>query len=89
MPRRVRRRGFQSQRELSSAQWLELMVGPFPKRSAFRDDEARRRAFREHEDELLHSWAWVTYRAGGFLPEEGGRVTRALQRLGVAGRGQA
>ena len=86
MPRRVRRRGFQSQRELTSSQQLELKIGPLSEGSVFRDDEARRRAFREYEDELLHSWAWVTYQAGGFLPEEGQRVTKALRRLGVDGR---
>ena len=84
MPRRVRRRGFQSQRDLTSAQQLELVIGPVPEhRSAFRTDEERRRAYRAHEAELPRSWAWVTYQAGGFLPQEGQHVGKALRRLGM------
>jgi hypothetical protein len=85
---RLRNSTKNDQRELTFAQKLELMIGPLPERHAFRNDESRRRAFREHQSEIermvpQHSWAWVKYAAGGFLPEEGMRVTVALKRLSV------
>jgi hypothetical protein len=89
MPR-LRRRGVRLQRELTFKQELELVIGPL-ERSAFRNDKERRKAYLQHQTELeqmvapFHTWGWVVYQAGGFLPAEGQRVSLALRRLKVLG----
>ena len=72
---------------LTDQQELEMIVGPADK-SAFESEDARRAVYFRHREEILklvtpdcHTWAEVEYELGGFPPEEGGRVTMALNRI--------
>ncbi len=69
------------------AQEFELLIGPGGS-SAFKTEAERREAWVAHRAELLkkdveYPWAQVKYELGGFLPEEGGDIRRALIRLGL------
>ena len=85
MPR-VRRRGHTLRGELTTAQTFELLLGPTGQE--FTTDAERKAAWFAHRDELMallppdgRGWGWVTYEAGGFLPGEGDRVSKALRRI--------
>ncbi len=84
MPTTKRRRRHVRDTRLSPQQELELLIGGG---GGFKDDSSCHAAWIEHRDELMalmpdsKPWAWVVYEAGGFSPEEGGRITKALARL--------
>ena len=70
--------------KLTPAQEMNLLIGA---PGGFRNDAERRAAWFQHRDELLASvpngrpWAWILFEAGGFRPEEGNRITVALERI--------
>ena len=85
MPK-VRRRGHRLRGELTAAQVMALLIGPAG--AEFASEAELRAAWFQHRTELMdllppdgRGWGWVTYEGGGFLPGEGGRVSRALARL--------
>lgn len=81
--KRVRRHSRES--TLTPQQELELVIGPFGERSAFANEAARKEAYFRHRDDLTrendHTWAWVVYQAGGFLPNEGARISTVVARI--------
>lgn len=86
MPR-LRRRGHLLRGKLTDAEELELTIGQFANRSAFKDEDSRRRAYFAHRDEVnalvSDGWTWarIEFDCGGFLPREGTRITAALARI--------